>query len=240
MTTENYGNLYFDDEKIRLTVLTNLCRMIVTRGYMDINKYKTIDGKSGTKNIVEHPTHDHIDNDLFLPYIKDRIDSGIYIIPLDTHYKDQREGKGPGMIDFDGSSIVVKLVPQVLKDIGSSPILDDFIKTYNKQHKIIVFDGMSDKVYNVLNKKKNVEVFDRDFLMIDLMSMICAPISCNFVTHNDMSYITNPKIEKIHENDPLTRYYNGKRGNILRVVRPSINNSAESAYKRVIEPKSFF
>jgi len=250
MSVENYGNLYFSDEKIRITILTNICRMMVTRGYMDIKKYKSTGKSSNTKNIAEHPSNDHIDNDLFLPFIQTASDDNIYRIPLDTPYKDQRSkkteivsGKSEKNMkqpEFDGSTIIVKIEHQILKDIGSSPILDEFFKSYTKYHKIIIFGGISDKVYNVLSKKSNTEVFDKDSQMIDLMSLTFAPISCGFVQHDESLYIMNPKIEKIHENDPIVRYYNGKRGNILRIIRPSINNSAEVVYKRIIEAKSLF
>lgn len=246
MASENYVNLYFSEEKIRLTVLTNICRMMVTRGYMDANKYKKDlekkDDKDTVRSIIEQPSaNDKIDNALFLPFIETRVDNNTYVIPLDTPYRDQRDGKGESAnIEFDGSAVIVKIIPQVVKDISNSPLLNDFFKTYNKNHKIVVFDGMADKVYNVLSKKRNVEVFDRDFLMIDLMSHRGAPVSCSLVTEQDISYITNPKIAKILENDPLCRYYNGKKGLIIRVVRSSLNNSEEIVYRKVIEPKSVF
>lgn len=44
MATENYVNLQFSEEKIRLTVLTNICRIMIRRGYMNI------------ENIVERVT----------------------------------------------------------------------------------------------------------------------------------------------------------------------------------------
>lgn len=243
MSSENYVNLYFDEEKIRLTVLTNICRMLVTRGYMDIMKYKPQPDKNIKKSIVEQPSsNDHIENGLFLPYIETRTDSGIYTIPLDKPYKDQRDSKGVAEDSdvFDGSVVIVKIIPQDVKDVSNSPILNEFLKTYSKNHKIIVFDKMADKVYTALSKKKNVEVFERVNLMIDLMSHVCAPIRCDFVTLDDINYITNPKMSKILENDPLSRYYNAKKGNTMRIVRPSLNNSVEVIFRKVIEPKLVF
>jgi DNA-directed RNA polymerase subunit H (RpoH/RPB5) len=245
MASENYVNLYFSEEKIRLTVLTNICRMMVTRGYMDADKYKFDPEKPLEKEVartvIEQPSsNDKIDNSLFLPFIQNRVDNNTYIIPLDTPYRDQREGKGDANVDFDGSTVIVRIVPQVVKDISNSPLLNEFFKTYNNNHKIIVFDGMVDKVHNVLSKKRNVEAFDRDYLMIDLMSHRCAPVACSLVTEEDINYITNPKISKILENDPLCRYYNGKKGSIMRIVRSSLNNSEEIVYRKVIEPKSVF
>jgi hypothetical protein len=244
MSVENYVNLFFDEEKIRLTVLTNICRMLTTRGYMSIDKYGQKKNEKDT-SIVEKPsTNDHINNSLFLPFIGKRSDNGTYTIPLDTVYRDQREdGKGVvsgASANFDGKSVVVKLIPQVVKDTNNSPIVNDFLKTYANNHKIIVFDGMADKVYITLSRKKNTEVFERDFFMIDLMSHYCAPVSCSVVSDAEMGYIINPKVSKIHENDPLVRYYNGKRGQVMHILRTSLNNSVEPAFRKIIEPKPLF
>lgn len=248
MASETYENLQYNEEKIRLTVLTNLCRMFVTRGYMDAQKYGTVKvdvnkDKTGKQIIVERASDtDHINNSLFLPFIETRTDNNTYMIPLDIPYKEQIDSKeGKLQSGFDGSVVIIRLIPQIVKDVSNSAILNDFMKTYEKNHKIVVFDGMADKVYTVLSKKKNVEVFDRDYFMLDLMSHVCAPISCNFLTEEQVQeYVDNPKISKIHENDPLTRYYNGKKGQILRIVRPSLNNSVEIGLRRIIEAKSVF
>lgn len=248
MASENHINLQYSEEQIRLTVLTNICRMLVTRGFMSASKYapsnkedeKKQDKDKGVRSItVEHPTgKDRINNTLFLPFIAARTDNNIYVIPLDTPYRDQREAKGEANIDFDGSVIIIKIIPQIVKDISNSPILNDFFKSYNKNHKIIVFDGMSDKVFNVLSKKKNVESFGRDFFMMDIMSHVNAPNKVEFVTLADISHMTNPKLAKIHENDPTCMYFNGKQGQILRTISPSINNCVFVNYRKVVAPKS--
>jgi hypothetical protein len=246
MASENHVNLQFSEEKIRLTVLTNVCRMLVTRGYMDINKYRQTgtdekDKKEKTGKIsitVEQPSgKGRIDNTLFLPFIGTRVDNNVYVIPLDTPYRDEREAKGEGNIDFDGSTVVVKIIPQVVKDISNSPILNDFFKTFGNSHKIVIFDGMSDKVYTSLRKVKNVESFARDFFMMDIMSYVGAPNKVEFVTAEDMPHVINAKHAKIHENDPLSRYYNGKQGQKLRIVSPSINNCVFVGYRKIGAPK---
>jgi hypothetical protein len=248
MTSENYASLYFSDEKIRLTVLTNICRMLVTRGYMSDEKYKLLpddsqpldSNKDIKKIMVEQPSlNDKYDNTLFLPYIETITDNNIYTIPLDTPYKDERHAKEETdeASGFDGSMVVVKLIPQEVKDITNSPILNEFLKTYKKYHKIIVFDKMAAKVYTSINREKNAEVFDRDFLMLDMMSHREAPLKCEFVDLTDLNFIANPKVGKLYENEPLSRYFNGKMGMYMRILRPSINNSIEVGYRRIIEPK---
>jgi hypothetical protein len=71
MATETYENLQFNDEKIRLTMLTNVCRMFVTRGYMDQRKYGSFDKerKVGKISVEQASETDHINNSLFLPFI---------------------------------------------------------------------------------------------------------------------------------------------------------------------------
>jgi DNA-directed RNA polymerase subunit H (RpoH/RPB5) len=246
MASENYVNLQFSEEKIRLTILTNICRMLINRGYMSESKYASSDKEKDSKQekgvrsiIVEHPSgKKQIDNSLFLPFIGTRVDNNTYTIPLDKSYRDQREGKGEGSIEFDGSVVIVKLVPQVVKDVSNSPLLNEFFKNYSKNHSIIVFDGMTDKVYNTLSKKKNTEAFDRDSLMIDIMSHIGAPNKVEFITPEELAHITNPKVAKMLENDPVCRYYNGKKGDIFRIINPSINNCVYVRYRKVIPPKS--
>jgi len=243
-------NLIFSDEKARLTVLINICRMLTRRGYLDLQKYKFTGDQSKRAetitpaSIVEIPDNDIFDNSKFLPFVGKRSDNGVYVIKLDNNIKNETKSDSSELkvdkAEFDGSIVVVKLVPSVVKDITNSTILNDFFKSYPNNHKIIVFDGMSDKVYSTLHKKKHVETFDKTSLMIDLMSHICAPISCEFVTLQDISHIKNPKFSKIAENDPLIRYYNGKRGQYIRVVAPSLNNGIETHYRKVIEPKSAF
>lgn len=242
MASESYINLHKDEETIRLTVLTNICRMMVVRGYMDKKKYAlTPESAKRPGPISQTSDSDPIDNKLFLPYIEKRTDNSVYTIPLDIDYKDERDNKKKGDVpEFDGSMLVIKLIPQKVTDIENSPLFNEFNKTYAKYHRIIVFDGMSDKAYNSVRRRKNLEAFDRDGLMIDLMSYIASPISCEIVTEDDTKHIINPKIAKIHENDPLARYHSAKKGQILRIVRASINNSTEVAYRRVTDPKPIF
>lgn len=257
MTSENYINLYDDDEKNRLTVLTNICRMMIRRGHMSKQKYlMTSESFDENTSVVPAPASDSddIDNKLFLPFFDKKTDNNVYTIRLDINIKDDRidEGNKKGnsnkksltsdseKYDFDGSLLIIKLVPQRVSDIENSPLFNDFVKTYIKNHKIIVFDGILEKVYNSVRHKKNIEVFSRDALKIDLMSYILSPLECNIVTSNDIKHIIHPKIPKIHENDPLARYYRAKKGQIIRIIRASINNSKEVVYRKVIEPKPIF
>ena len=227
--TSVYESLEYDAETIRQTVLTNICRMFVRRGYMDINNYNKGVSKD---SLAVAPSNDEFNNDLFLPFIKERTDLNVYTIPLDKPYINQSSNSS-----FNGSKLIVKIVYSDLKDVNNTPILEDFYKKHENFHKLIVFNNILDKhIY----KKKNIEFFDEAFLMIDLMSHEIAPISCSIVSIDDISYIKNPINGYIYINDPITRYYNAKKTDILRIVRPSINNGLEFTYKTVTDAKSVF
>lgn len=253
MTSENFVNLRKDDEVIRKTVLTNICRMLLRRGYLD-KKIYTVSHTMWSheiwlddmwSNIVMdgdiNGQNDEINNSKFAKFIDKNNDNNIYKIPLDLPYKDQRTKKKDDTDNvFDGSMVIIKLIPQNIKDISNISILNDFLKSHEQYHKIIVFDNVADKVYNVLSKKKNIEVFSKDYFMIDMMSHVSAPIACKLITESDLDYLTNVKISKICENDPLARYYDAKKNDILRILRTSLNNSLSVGSRRVTDPKPIF
>lgn len=240
---ENYINLQKDEETIRLTILSNLCRMMINRGYMNRDKYAM------TQDAIDNPglmtpisSDDSINANLFMSYFK-KTDDNTYTIPMDMPFRDTRldDRADKNVPDpFDGLSLIVKIVPQKVADIENSPIFNDFVKTYVKYHKVVIFDGMAYKAYTNIIRKHNIEGFDRDYLMIDYMSLVGAPIDCRIISSADIKHINNPKIAIIHQNDPLAKYYDAKKGDILRIVRPSINNNAEIGYRLVTDPKPLF
>lgn len=252
--SKNYVNLNKDAETVRLTVLANICRMMVRRGVLDINKHKLSEGGTSKEGKLKQVSkRDIIDNNSFLQFIEKRTENSVYIIPLDNHFKhdnlrsvySESESTLSGTtenekIEFDGSKLVVKIIPQKITDITNSHIIKDFLRSYAKYHKIMVFDGIAEKAYSSIRAKHNLEGFTEKELMIDLMSHMCAPDSASIINENDLQYIINPKFSKMHENDPLSRYYYAKKGEIMRIVRVSANNSLDVGYRRIIEAKPIF
>jgi DNA-directed RNA polymerase subunit H (RpoH/RPB5) len=234
MESHNYINQYKDKETIRLTVLTNICRMLIRRGNLSSEKYM-MDNKS-TENKIYVSKYDSIDNNKFLRFIGRKDDDNIYKIPLDVPYVNQNLSESK----FNGNIVIVKLIPLAVKDVTNSPLLNDFLKTYKTSHKIVVFESISERAYTYVNSIPNSEVFNEGRLMIDLMSHINSPIECSIIQDKDISHFINPKLCKIFENDPLARYYNAKKGNILRIIRPSLSNNIEVGLRRVVDAKPVF
>jgi len=222
-------SLLKDDETIRLTILTNICRMMCRRGRMDMLKYQ-IDGD---------PLND-FDNKLIERLFAENNDTQTYIIQMDTPFVNESKKKD----DFDGKQLVVKFIPQIVADIQNNVTYLDFMKQYNKYHKILVFNEALDKVFNSAEKKHNLEIFDKNSLMIDLMSYGCSPLRCNIIKNDkideELGHLGNPKVARILRNDPMAKYYNAKKGDIIRIIRRSIINGHEVAYRRVVDSKQVF
>ncbi len=229
-----------DEEVMRITVLTNICRMMITRGHMDKKKYSLLDEPNDDLDDDlddESDVNRNIDDTKFLKLIEKRNDTNTYKIHLDTPFKNE---SGKHDSEFDGSVLIVKIIPQKITDTANSVLFNDTLKTYANNHKLIVFDSISYKAYKNLKKKKNTEIFEKDDLMIDFMAYECAPVSCELIDQEDIGYIINGKIAKLCENDPMARYYNVKKGGIVRIVRRSLNNCRELGYRRVIDSKPVF
>lgn len=234
MEVHNYINQYKDKETVRLTILTNICRMLVRRGYLNYDKYKKDSKSSDSKIYVSK--YDTIDNNKFIDFIGKKNDANVYKIDLDIPYINQNISDSK----FNGNNVIVKIIPQSVKDVTNSPLLNEFLKSYKTYHKIVIFDSISERVYTYLNSIPDVEVFEEARLMIDLMSHISAPIECSILQDKDISHLVNPKLCKILENDPLSRYYNAKKGNIVRILRASLSNNVEVGLRRVVDAKPVF
>lgn len=234
MEVHNYINQYKDKETVRLTVLTVICRMLVKRGYLLYDNYKKDSKSSDSK--IHVSKYDNIDNNKFMNFIGKGNESNVYKIDLDVPYINQNTSDSK----FNSGNVIIKIIPQSVKDVTNSPLLNEFLKSYKAYHKIIVFDSISERVYTYLNNIPNVEVFEQAQLMIDLMSHVSAPIECSIIQDKDISHFVNPKLCKILENDPLARYYNAKKGNILRILRASLSNNVEVGLRRVVDSKHVF
>jgi hypothetical protein len=238
MSVQNFSSSRKDDETIRIEILCNICRMMVNRGNMDISKYCKDQYKTEDMDFkdINYNLSSMIDDKKFIHYFKDKSEKNIYIIKLDTAFEDERTSND----NFDGLKLVVSIVPQKITDIKNSDIINDVLKTYPQHKKIFVIDSIIEKAFNTLLREKNTEVFTKDDLMIDLMGYNGSPHRCRVNKDANDTYFVKPNMPRMHENDPLARYYNAKVGDIVEIIGNSVTNGFERRYRRVIEPKSVF
>jgi DNA-directed RNA polymerase subunit H (RpoH/RPB5) len=202
-----------DVETIRKTVMTNLVKMIAERGYIN----KSLD--KNLKNIEK---------------IKD---DDIYSINLDKNIKPTNTDKAY-TDKFDGSVVMVKIIHQKIQGIAKIPSVKDFLNTYKNYHKIFVFDSISDKAKSSVCDIPNTEAFNETFLMINLVEYIDSP-KYEVLSEEESkelleTYILKKKdMMKILTTDPVVEYFNLKRGDIIRIIRPSEQSGKSIAYRIV-------
>lgn len=202
-----------DLETVRKTVLTNIVKMFTERNYIK---------KSLDKNLLN---------------IEKNRDDDIYTINLDQNIKPNNDDK-VYKEKFDGSVVVVKIIHQKVQGIAKIPAVKDFINSYKHNHKIFIFDSISDKAKLSLYDLPNTEAFNETFLMINLMDYIDSP-KYEVLTEEETkemleSYILKKKeMMKILTIDPVVSYFNLKRGDIIRIIRPSEQSGKSIAYRIV-------
>jgi hypothetical protein len=236
MSSQNFSSTRKDDETIRLEILSNICRMMANRQHIDISKYCKAEYKDIDFSDINYNISAMVDDSRFVPMFKDKSDKNIYVLRLDKPFEDARSSNET----FDGSKLVVSIVPQKVTDIKNSDIINDVLKTYPQHHKIFVIDEIVDKAQIALMREKNVEVFLKHSVTIDLMNYSEAPHRCWVDKNSAGLYVIKPNIARIHENDPIAKYFNAKVGDTLAIIRNTIANGFERYNRRVIDAKDVF
>ena len=203
-----------DPEMIRVEVLTNLIKMFSERGYINRDNIKT--------NINK---------------IKKPESTDIYVINLDKHMLP--EGTNANK-NFNGKTLAVRIVHQKIVGITKIPVIKEFLDNFPLQHKVFIFTDISDKAKTTLMNVPNTEVFIEPFLMINLVEHIDSPkyevLSDKEIEELQQSYMLQKKeIPKILTSDPVVSYFNLKRGQVIRIIRPSEQSGFAVAYRIVIK-----
>ena len=202
-----------DNDTIRTTVLTNIIKMFNTRGYITSSLKKILDDTNTKKN------------------------DDTYKIILDKKMEPQSNDKS-FIEKFDGSCVMIRVIHQKVQGIAKLPLVKDFINQYKYTHKIFVFDSISEKVKMSLSILPNTEVFNEVFLMINILNHIDCP-KYEILDEEEakevlVSYMLKKnELPKILTSDPIVEYYNLKRGDIMRIIRPSEQSGRSVAYRIV-------
>ena len=208
------SDLQKKSEEIRRTVLTNILKMINTRGLINentLNKYINL-------------------------FVNKKNENDIYEIRLDTEINPQRENINN--LNFIKNKIIVKLMLIDIKGLKHQSI-NDFIDTHKDNHKIFIFKNISDKPFNLLLEYPNVEVFNESYFMINLLDYVGSP---KYEILNDEECeelltslnVQRNQLPQILSFDPVSRYFNLRKGQILKIIRPSPQTIESVAYRIVI------
>ena len=134
--------------------------------------------------------------------------------------------------------IIILILNEKISGLTKSPLLKIFLQKNVKEYCIIISTSITEKSKNNI-KSDNIEFFEEIFFLINLIDHKYSP-KYKILTNKEIiefkkSYNVNDnQIMKIFISDPISKYYNLKINDIIRITR--INNGIPSiAYRIVID-----
>lgn len=213
-------NILKSNKEIKKTIIENVIKMLIHRKLIiidDINFNNKINWNSISKY-----------NKLVEDTLKQQDIKELYIIPIDNPVLEYFDGD---IIENKEKNIIVKL---------NLSQINDFIKM--PQHKFLILDK-SPQGSNKIYLKNNIEFFTHNELLIDYMSHLLAPISCDIVSNkSEIENICNmwnstpynfPKIKR--KSDYQARYFNILPSQIIKIIRSNKQTSQEIYYRFAID-----
>ena len=145
--------------------------------------------------------------------------------------------------DYDENVYNIKIHYQKLTTIKKVTSIEEFVIKNKKSKKILILNSINNKVYNQLMQYKNIEVFFDYELMINLVDLNLIP-KHHLLTEEEKEVYINAYQHNLKNNfkgmsrmfvsDPVSRYYNMKAGDIVKITRPSVTSGYSIFYRRVV------
>lgn len=195
-------------EDIRKTVLTNIVKMLTER-----------------KSIKEENMQKKID-----ALISNVPDDYSYTIELDN-YKSAED-----------KLLYIKLFNQKISSISKQSAISDYLNKLKDKPKLIVVKNISSKAtQTIYSNHSKTEIFLESSLMINLIENVFVPRyeildkeTDDYKKFCELYSCKKRNIPKLNFIDPMARYYNLKKGDIVRVIRASETSGLSSFYRIVI------
>lgn len=136
----------------------------------------------------------------------------------------------------NGVMYAIKVVFQKVTTIGKQSPISDFARDYdNSYRKIVVSSDYNKKIIDWA-KSNNAQIFKESALMMDIIKYIDQPefkvLSPNEAKqYMDEYNVTEYMIKKINNQDPIYKYYDLKKGDVLRIKRPSPASGEANDYR---------
>lgn len=197
-----------NNEDIRRTILTNIVKMLTER--------KLINEENTDQNIKK--------------LLSTQSDDYSYGINVDK-YTDNLD-----------KFFAIKIIHQKITAISKQSGISDFLYKYKDNPKIVIVKNISTKANQyVLNNFTKTEIFLEHELLINLVDHEYVPKyetldknSDDYIKYNEIFHCKKRNIPKLLLTDPVARYYNLKKHDIVRVLRPSETAGYSSLYRIVI------
>jgi DNA-directed RNA polymerase subunit H (RpoH/RPB5) len=205
MSTFQIFQLEKNSDDIRKTVLTNLIKMLTERDFLSHD-----DLQKNIDNIINGITEE---NTFTLDILKYR-----------------------GTAD---KKMVIRIFPQRIASISKQSVITEFLNKHKDVPKLIIVKDINMKAGQLITTNyPKTELFLESELMINLIDNILIPRyeildreTDDFKKFCEMYNCKKRNIPKLFTTDPMARYYNLKKGDIVRVIQPSETTGYAAFYR---------
>lgn len=149
--------------------------------------------------------------------------------------------KGDGAFTIkanNGDNFAVKIVFQKISATGKQSIISEFFKEYGPYKKIIIANDFNNKIADYVSRQ-HTQIFKESALLTDIISYRDQP-KFELLSPSEMEKvkeeynITDYTTEKFTRSDPVVKYFALRKGDIVRIIRPSPLSGQAIAYRIVM------
>lgn len=148
--------------------------------------------------------------------------------PDETKNYEHFEDKANGVFIIEtknGEIFSINIIFQKITATGKQSVITDFIKTYAAYKKIIIAKEYNSKILDFVTKY-NTQIFKEEALLMNIIDHCDQPrfelLSPKETELVKKEYnITDYTTKKILKIDPIVKYYGLKKGDYIRIIRPS-------------------
>lgn len=162
------------------------------------------------------------------------------LITLKDANKLKDKGNNTYVIQADnGDNYAIKIIFQPVTTIGKQSIISDFLGEYASYHKIIIARDFSNKISDFITRHHlNTQIFKESALLENIIDHYDQPkfeiLSPSEKQQFFKEYnVTKYSVKKMNLNDPVARYYALKKGDIIRIIRPSPVSGESIDYRMI-------
>lgn len=138
----------------------------------------------------------------------------------------------------NNESYAIKIVFSTISTTGKQSIISEFFRDYDSYKKIIVARDYINKIYKYVIKH-NTQIFREESLLEDIISHADQPkfeiLSPKEIEQLKSEYnVSDYTIKKMIRSDAIAKYLALRKGDVVRIIRPSPTSGEGIDYRIVI------
>lgn len=141
-------------------------------------------------------------------------------------------------VTTNNDKYAVKIIFQKITTTGKQSLIYDFLFTYTTYKKILIANDYNTKVVDYA-QSRNTQIFKECALLVDIISHKDQP-QFEVLTPTEIEKVkaeynvTEYTLKKYLKNDPVVKYFDLKKGAVVRIVRPSPTTGYSIDYRVVV------